>query len=237
MNTENRSRPLNSDQEQRPPKLPFGNVLAAIRSDILDLSLRPGLKLRFENLKSRYETGSSPLREALSRLAEEGLVIEDVRGFSISNISVKDYADLTTLRRQIEVMATTNSMDNGDDHWEASLVGAFHHLFLASTPTQEFPSEWASRHSAFHEALVAACDSPRLLRFRRQLFEHFMRYQRMAPRNLIKKSVEDVENRHRAIIDAVLSRETKIASQLISEHIQIVPDIVSSITSYTKEHC
>ena len=205
--------------------------LASLRRDILDLVLAPGSKLRFEDLKRRYLTGSSPLREALSRLTEEGLVVEDTRGFSVSTVSAQDYIDLTTLRRSIEVMAVTNSMENGGDEWEASLVGAFHHMFLASTLTPAFPSEWAHRHSAFHEALVSACKSPRLLRFRRQLFEHFMRYQRLAPQKVIKKSVQDVENRHRAIMKAALARNSSETSRLVSEHIQALDEILDALNN------
>jgi hypothetical protein len=57
-------------------------VLGLMRSDILELRLAPGSKLVLEELRDKYEAGASPLRESLSRLEVEGLVIgEDRRGF------------------------------------------------------------------------------------------------------------------------------------------------------------
>src|ERR671915_1124275 len=100
-----------------------GRVLALMRSDILELRLQPGSKLLFETLRDKYEVGLSPLRESLSRLVVEGLVVgEDRRGFRVAPMTEEDYIDLTTLRGEIEVMAVTRSVERGSDLWEADLV-------------------------------------------------------------------------------------------------------------------
>ena len=209
-----------------------GAVLASMRSDILELRLAPGSKLPFESLRERYDAGFSPLRESLSRLAEEGLVIgEDQRGFSVAPLTVEDFVDLTTLRREIEVMAITRSVERGGDAWEADLVRAFHHMLLASSPVNRgYPTEWARRHKAFHEALVAACGSPRLLLLRRQLFDHFMRYQRVAPRHVWKNSIRDTE--HKKIVDAAVSRNVDKAAGLIRAHIRILDEILDGVKAF-----
>jgi len=209
-----------------------GTVLASMRSDILELRLIPGSKLPFESLRERYDAGFSPLRESLSRLVVEGLVIgEDQRGFRVAPLTVEDFIDLTTLRREIEVMAITRSVERGGDSWEADLVRAFHHMLLASSPVRRgYPAEWARRHKAFHEALVAACGSPRLLLLRRQLFDHFMRYQRVAPRHVWKNSIRDTE--HKKIVDAALSRNADKAAALIRAHIRILDEIVDGVKAY-----
>ena len=209
-----------------------GTVLASMRSDILELRLIPGSKLPFESLRERYDAGFSPLRESLSRLVVEGLVIgEDQRGFRVAPLTVEDFVDLTTLRREIEVMAITRSVERGGDTWEADLVRAFHHMLLASSPVRRgYPTEWARRHRAFHEALVAACGSPRLLLLRRQLFDHFMRYQRVAPRHVWKNSIRDTE--HKKIVDAALSRNVDKAAALIRAHIRILDEIVDGVKAY-----
>jgi len=209
-----------------------GAVLASMRNDILELKLTPGSKLPFETLRERYDAGFSPLRESLSRLVVEGLVIsEDQRGFRVAPLTVEDFIDLTTLRREIEVMALTRSVERGGDAWEADLVRAFHHMLLASSSTPRgYPAEWARRHKAFHEALVAACGSPRLLQLRRQLFDHFMRYQRVAPRHVWKNSIRDTE--HKKIVDAALARNVDKATGLIRAHIRVLDEILDGVRSY-----
>jgi DNA-binding GntR family transcriptional regulator len=205
-----------------------GRVLALMRSDILELRLRPGAKLGFEALRERYDVGFSPLRESLSRLVVEGLVVgEDRRGFRVAPMTEEDYADLTMLRREIEVLAVTRSVERGSDVWEADLVRAFHHMSLATTVSRNYLAEWSVRHQAFHEALVAACGSPRLIHLRRQLFDQFMRYHRIAPRHVWRSAIHDTE--HKKILDAALARNTKKCQTLMRGHIRVLDVIVEAV--------
>jgi GntR family carbon starvation induced transcriptional regulator len=206
-----------------------GSVLTSIRNDILELRLTPGAKLPFELLREKYDVGLSPLRESLSRLVAEGLVIgEDQRGFKVAPMTEEDFIDLTSLRREIEVLAVTRSVERGGDTWEAELVGAFHHMSLVvATTSRDFPTEWSRRHKTFHEALVAACGSPRLLHLRRQLFDQFMRYHRIAPHHVWRNSILDTE--HKKLMDAALSRNIEKSKKLTREHIRVLDVILSAI--------
>jgi DNA-binding GntR family transcriptional regulator len=205
-----------------------GRVLASMRADILELRLPPGMKLLFETLRDKYDVGLSPLRESLSRLVVEGLVIgEDRRGFRVAPISEEDFYDLTALRREIEILAITRSLERGDDMWEAEVVRAFHHMSLTNAKQPNYMSEWAARHQAFHEALVSACGSPRLLQLRRQLFDHFMRYQRIAPRHVWRSAIHDTD--HKKFLDAAIARDTGKCATLIRSHIKVLDVIVDAI--------
>jgi GntR family transcriptional regulator, carbon starvation induced regulator len=202
-------------------------VFALMRSDILELRLEPGSKLVLDELRDKYEAGASPLRESLSRLAVEGLVTgEDRRGFRVAPLTEDDFIDLTTLRKEIEVLAVTRSVERGNDMWEADLLRAFHHMSLA-TPTPGGLGEWPGRHQAFHEALVAACGSPRLLHLRRQLFDQFTRYQRIAPRHVWRSAGNDTE--HKKMLDAALARDTKKCEALILAHIKVLDVILEAV--------
>jgi GntR family carbon starvation induced transcriptional regulator len=205
-----------------------GRVLALMRSDILELRLKPGSKLLFETLREKYEVGLSPLRESLSRLVVEGLVVgEDRRGFRVAPMTEEDLRDLTALRQEIEILAVTRSVERGGDVWEADLVRAFHHMKLLTPETPNYLAEWSARHQAFHEALVSACGSPRLLHLRRQLFDHFMRYQRIAPRHVSRSALHDTE--HKKLLDAALARDTGKCEALIRAHIRVLDGIVEAI--------
>jgi GntR family transcriptional regulator, carbon starvation induced regulator len=169
------------------------------------------------------------LRESLSRLAVEGLVTgEDRRGFRVAPITENDFVDLTMLRKEIEVLAVTRSVERGNDMWEADLLRAFHHMSLA-TPASGM-TEWPARHQAFHEALVSACGSPRLLHLRRQLFDQFTRYQRIAPRHVWRSAIHDTE--HKKMLDAALARDTKKCQALILAHIKVLDVIVEAIRTF-----
>src|SRR6266436_2137454 len=59
-----------------------------LRTDILRCNLKPNSRLLFRDLRAAYASGMSPLREALMRLASDGLVVlEDHKGFRVAPVS------------------------------------------------------------------------------------------------------------------------------------------------------
>ncbi|WP_394848737.1 GntR family transcriptional regulator [Pendulispora brunnea] len=201
-----------------------------VRADILAGALRPGEKLRLEHLAARYDVGRSPLREACGRLAAEGLVvIEDQRGFRVAPISRKDLFDLTRTRQQIEALALRDSLAHGDLDWEAQVTGALHKLERTSFTTPEEPGAlspaWESAHRALHDALVAACRSAWLHRFRTVLYDQSERYRRLAVEYKCDGH-RDVLGEHAALARAALARDVERTCALMTEHVARTTDLV-----------
>ena len=70
-----------------------------LRRMIVNGELRPGEKLKIEGLRRRLETGSSPIREALSLLTSDSLVERiDQRGFRTAAVSAENFAEILSLR-------------------------------------------------------------------------------------------------------------------------------------------
>ena len=185
-----------------------GDVLQRLREDILGCVLQPGEKLRFEPLRDRYEVSFSTLREALSRLAAEELVVaEGQRGFVVAPVSIADLQDLTNARVLLEREVLRQSIDKGDDAWEAGILASYHRMdrLQARLGDQYYlDPTWSSLHEDFHRALVNACGSPVLLGIRQKLFERAHRYRRMSSQFRTQWRPKDVE--HKAIMDAALDR-------------------------------
>ncbi len=209
-----------------------GAVLEDLRRDILECRWSPGAKLRFEALRAHYAVGISPLREALSRLAVEGLVVGfDRRGFRVAPVSLDDLDEITDLRCELEGLALRWSIERGDDAWESAVVAAFHHL---SRVNSELPGrvprlsdDWEGRHTAFHQAMAAACGSARLMQLRAQLFNQTNRYRRLVV--AYSKVPRDDRGEHRALMDAALARDAERAVALIHKHIRHTADLVRAI--------
>ena len=190
-----------------------------LRSDIIAGKLVPGAKLRIEELREVYRIGASPLREALNRLAGEGFVtVEEQRGFKVAPISMNDLQDLSRMRIMLECEALRESIRNGDDEWEANLVAAHHRLQKAEQSYGKNLGEWERRNEEFHEALVAACASPWLLRLRHILYEQHKRYRFIAI--LTRDENRDVHLEHLKIMEATLSRDMDAACAATEFHIQ-----------------
>ena len=189
-----------------------------LRTDIIAGHLRPNAKLRIEELRQDYETGASPLREALSRLAGEGFVTaEGQRGFAVSPISTKDMDEITELRIMLECTAIEQSIDRGDDAWEGNLVAAFHHLGKTTGQVANVARDFEQRNQVFHEALIAACDSAWLLRLRHTLYEQHKRYRMIS--FLGPDDSRDVHAEHAAIFEATLARDARAAREATEIHI------------------
>jgi GntR family transcriptional regulator, carbon starvation induced regulator len=198
------------------------DVLQRMRADIISCALKPGAKLRFEALRDMYEVSSSTLREALSRLVAEGLVIsEDQRGFVVAPVSIDDLNDLTNVRVLIERECIGLAIKHGNDDGEADILGAFHRMDRLQNrlgSNYYLSSDWAKLHGDFHFALVAGCGSPNLLGIRQKLFERAHRYRRMSSQFRPQWRAKDVE--HKMIMDTVIARDTAKAQELIDRHIR-----------------
>jgi DNA-binding GntR family transcriptional regulator len=193
-----------------------------LRTDVLAGTFAAGAKLKLEELQGAYGFSSSPLREALSRLAQEGLVRADERrGFRVAAISAEDLADITRMRVLLDVPALREAIAHGDDAWEAAILAAYHRLEKVESRLGDGPvvldDAWSELHRAFHLALVAACPSERQRTWGASLFDQAERYRRFSAR--FRKTARRKSNEHRKIMDATLRRDADTACALLEEHI------------------
>ena len=128
-----------------------------LQADILACRIAPGSKLRINDIAESSEVSLGAVREALSRLGAEGLVMaESQKGYHVAQVSVEDLYDLTEARIEIERIALSRSIARGDLKWETSLVAAWHRLSRIPQPRLEDPDahRWVAAHAEFHQALA-----------------------------------------------------------------------------------
>lgn len=187
----------------------------ALREAIITGEIAPGEKLKVETLKSTLETGASPVREALSLLTSNQLVERrDQRGFRVALASRKQFEEILSLRCQLEDLALRASVEAGGREWEEQLVLSHHHMTKAYA---EPPAVFEEYHRAFHMALLAACDSPILLRFCEQLYDLNIRYRYLALKNE-RYAKRDVAGEHKSILDAAISGDVENTSTELVAH-------------------
>lgn len=192
-----------------------------LRSDVLAANLKPGQKLVMHALRERYSSGASPLREALSRLTTEGLVVHnEQRGFVVAEASEEGLRDLVRTRIAVETSALAQAMRNPSPTWEETLVLSFHRLSRAPRSLHperyEENPKWERLHRAFHLALLEGCESPLLMGFCEQLYDQAYRYRQLAARTAHGHRNELDE--HRDIFDAVMAHRLEEGQRLLAEH-------------------
>jgi GntR family transcriptional regulator, carbon starvation induced regulator len=195
------------------------DLFEQIRSDILHNRLEPGSRLLFRDMRERYRSGLSPLREALMRLVSEGLVLlEDHKGFRVAPVSREEMIDIANTLLELEAIAIRMAVDKGDDRWEAQIVARYHELskreMFATDGTLD--TEWEARNVAFHEALYEACGSPSLKLVCHLLYERHSRYRRLRTRQ--GDPSRNVAKEHEGLMRATIGRNADAAIALLRKH-------------------
>jgi GntR family transcriptional regulator, carbon starvation induced regulator len=196
-------------------------VYDRIRDDILSGRLAPSFKLRIEFVCERYGTGASPIREALNRLSQDGLVERrDQRGFYVAAVSLEQLDELVKTRCWLEGIALRESIQNRTVEWEERLVLAFHHLSRTprslDTDTYTVNPAWEERHRDFHHALIANCGSVRLLGFCSDMRDQADRYRKLAAARVYPQRQSPDE--HRVIMEAAIDGNIDQAVAALEAH-------------------
>jgi DNA-binding GntR family transcriptional regulator len=192
----------------------------AIRSDILRGVLAPGQKLKLDALRDTYDAGIGTLRETLSRLVAERLVVaEGQRGFEVAPFSATELRELAALRLLLEGHAMEQSFRAGDVEWEARVVAVHHKLSqmqdrLANGDAAALDA-WRRFDAQFHQTLISACGSRTLMATHAAVFDRYQRYQNRA----LGFRGEIAVREHALLRDAALSRDERAARAVLRVHI------------------
>jgi GntR family carbon starvation induced transcriptional regulator len=205
------------------------SVYDRLKDDILTGQLKPGVKLRLKDLIEKYDTGNSPLREALNRLSANGMVVrEENRGFRVPTASANELKELTNTRCWLEEIGIRESIQNGDTEWEERIVLAFHWLTRAArseeSGTKYTAPEWENHHREFHLALISACGSSILMDFCDELHQRSFRYRNLA--EVVEYRGRHELEEHRELQEAVLHRDADLAVELLHKHYNVTSDIL-----------
>lgn len=223
------------------PRSEAERAYQVLRSELLAGEWLPQERLRPQLLNKRFQLGLTPIREALMRLASDGLVQgESQRGFRASGASIEEWNDLMSIRRELERACLTLSIERGDETWEARVAAAMQ--LLARTPLPKSPNDrkaaelWEVRHRHFHFTLVSACGSPWRLRFWNTLTDHSERYRklRLLRRKDEAAKVRDAVGDHRRIMEAALSRDAVCATLRMDEHLSTTQGAVNELLRSAK---
>ncbi|WP_046864464.1 GntR family transcriptional regulator [Microvirga massiliensis] len=191
-----------------------------IRSDIVFGRLAPGTKLRLDRLAKDYGASVSTLREILSRLSSEGLVLaEGQRGFQVTPVSPAGFQDVAAMRLLLETYALSLSFAVGDLEWESRVVAAHHKLAFMErrmvAGDREGTELWKRYDREFHQSLIEACGSQTLLDLYGGVFDQYLRYQMVA----VVFRGEIAAEEHRILLDCALARDSDRACEVLTHHV------------------
>lgn len=207
---------------------------AWLKRDIIRGVYPPGEKLLMSHLKARYELGVGPLREALSQLVSERMVVAiSQRGYRVAAMSLAELDDIYDARAHLEALILTLAIARGDDLWEADILAKAHTLakVVEVKGADDALDVWDARHKAFHAAIVAGCGSPHLLQARASLFDQAERYRHLwLCETVFSEQALDAKRRqHAALVEVVLARDATRAATMMREHLMTPVPIIAAV--------
>ena len=186
-----------------------------LRSAIMYGSLAPGSQLGEAALAARLGVSRGPLREAMQRLVQEGLLrSEPHRGLFVITLAEDDMEDVYLARLAIERAACQLIMVRNRGEALVRLTEALQALVAAAKKRDRIAMSDADQ--AFHQVLVASSGSPRLERMAQTLLVEA----RMCLNALQEKypEPEDLVEEHRKLVEAINDGDEERLLRLIEEH-------------------
>lgn len=189
-------------------------VFDLVRERILSGQIPPLAPIRQEALAQELGISKIPLREALARLEQDGLLVSQAnRGFFAPALSREQAEEIFALRLRIEPDAAANASLVADDTARAAVQAALQALETANhrSPQAVFLNR------AFHVAMVAAGGralTTQLVERLHVLAERYVRVH-LEPTDRPARAVAE----HRNLLAAWLDRDSETVSRLLHEHI------------------
>lgn len=199
------------------------SVYEAIKGLLMDNFLTPGSRLSIDRLSRELEVSQTPVREALTRLESDGLVVKKPNaGFIVAPLlSGATLGDLYEIRLVIEPLAARRAAESSrvDDveRMRAALRGA---VPVAGGDTYGAYREFALMDAKLHLAIAAAGGNPFITEALERLRPHTQTYRLYYRSGIAANTVAE----HAAVVDAIAAADPERAELMMRRHLEASRD-------------
>jgi DNA-binding GntR family transcriptional regulator len=188
-------------------------IFSALRKAIIEGDITVGTPLRQDELARSFQTSRIPVREALSRLEEQGLIkTQRFKGSVVVGLSADEASEIFNLRALLEPEILRNAVPRMSDPTKQLAIVQCND-FSKSTD----PLAWGDLNRIFHHTLYADSDQT----FTREVADNAMdRVDRYIRAQLVvSDGMDKAKSEHLEILDACLSNNADLAAELLRDHI------------------
>ncbi|OLP58945.1 hypothetical protein BJF93_23280 [Xaviernesmea oryzae] len=205
------------NKTKTPPKVPLGErVYEDLRTAIVLGELASGQVFNEADLIQRYGVSTSPLKEALTRLRQDGLVkVIPRRGYTVADLTLRDFHELMQMRLVIEGAAAELAAPRISDEHIAEMRRLSATVLIVAKPASYRPFMQANQ--SFHELIATIADNGRLLKATKQTFDEV---QRLLFAGINEQDDKDLSHDHDEIIAALARRNGGAARQAVIQHVK-----------------
>ncbi|MEQ8332813.1 GntR family transcriptional regulator [Nisaea sp.] len=202
----------------------------ALKDGIVSMNIYdPDANLRLDERQLSEQLGISrtPLREALARLAQEGLVdIQPRRGVFIVRKTKAEIIEMIKVWAALEGMAARQATEVASD----AEIRQLRRIFQETEKGRLEIDEYSSRNIDFHQAILKLGHSPLILEMTDKIFLHVraIRARTIGEQDRITRSMQD----HMHIVEAIEARDGELAERLVRDHALALAKHVANNVNY-----
>jgi DNA-binding GntR family transcriptional regulator len=206
----------------------MSDVLVELRAAILRGEYAPRQRLIEADLTERYATSRFVLRNALTRLANEGLVeLQPNRGARVREISVEEAIEITEIRRAVEGLVAARAAERITDD-QIMELRALGEQMTAAVERADMLS-YSELNAKLHSTVRAIAQHATATKIIEQLNAQMVRHQFRL--SVVPGRPSTSLPEHLAVIDAICAREPERAGRAMSAHLGSVLDALASVAT------
>lgn len=151
------------------------HIVEDLEQKIIAGTLKPGQRIIEEALCKAYGVSRSPVREAFQILESQGFVVrEPRRGISVATITPREAEQIYRIRASLEGLAMSLAV-HGQTPKLLKKLKQMHQQMLQAA-AMDNPAAYKRLNQGFHELVINACGSPRLIQLIRSFDKQTLRY-------------------------------------------------------------
>jgi DNA-binding GntR family transcriptional regulator len=192
-------------------------IYGDLRSSIILAYLQPGARLNLEELAETYRSSVTPVREALQMLMQEGLVTSKPHaGFYVAQVTLKQLRDMLELREILEVAAVERAAGRITEE-QLEELERVHAGYVGDDDMSR--ERYITENRRFHYLIARASGNQELAEVLRRLHDRLARF------FVFVHTGEEMEKRHRSLIEALRTHEVAVARRTILDEVKETREI------------
>lgn len=189
-------------------------VYENIKSAIISGEIEAGTRLTETAVSEQMDVSSTPVREAFSRLASEGLIkIIPYRGAIVQEFTPQEILEVYQCREALEVMAIELAIDHIDEKGITELKK----LLKKSKDAANY-TKFVEINTEMHEVFFEYAKNDTLLKLVNQIQDVILNNRNVSSYNDVRK--EEIYEEHKLIITALENKDKEQAKTAMADHIQ-----------------
>jgi DNA-binding GntR family transcriptional regulator len=190
-----------------------------VKAQIMNLELKPGQYVTDSQVASALNISRTPVREALRRLEQEGLLINRARrGWKVYTLSLEDIHEIFDIKVSLEGMIVRRAARCDDEPLQSALRAAMDQMHRAAEVGDR--EAWQRADFQLHQAIFAMGGNERVTQIIKSVDEqwHRVRIGFVAMQGRIERSNPE----HALIVESILSGDGAEAERLMRAHLENV---------------